>query len=90
MSIVTPGFRGRGRAAPELPPGQYLVHDFPVLSAGPTPVIDAVWKTRVKATWENRPLSVVSRRGLIALKSLRGSGQDIDDIRKLQSGRTTD
>ena len=55
-----------------------------------TPVIDAVWKTRVKATWENRPLSVVSRRGLIALKSLRGSGQDIDDIRKLQIGRTTD
>ena len=40
MSIVTPGFRGRGRAAPELPPGQYLVHDFPVLTAGPTPVID--------------------------------------------------
>jgi DMSO/TMAO reductase YedYZ molybdopterin-dependent catalytic subunit len=24
-----------------LPPGQYLVHDFPVLSAGPTPRVDA-------------------------------------------------
>ena len=23
-----------------LPPGQYLVHDFPVLSAGPTPTVD--------------------------------------------------
>ena len=38
MGIVTPGFTGRRReAAPKLPPGQYLVSDFPVLSAGPTP-----------------------------------------------------
>jgi hypothetical protein len=55
-----------------------------------TPVIEDVWKTRFKTVWENHPLSVVSRKGLIALKSLRSSGQDIDDIRKLQSGRTTD
>lgn len=41
MGIVTPGFRGRGRdSAPELPPGQYLTHDFPVLSAGPTPHVE--------------------------------------------------
>lgn len=40
MPIVTPGFRGRPRDADvELPPGQYRVHDFPVLSAGPTPRI---------------------------------------------------
>ena len=40
MSIVTPGFTGRGRAGqPDLPPGQYLTEDFPVLSAGPTPRI---------------------------------------------------
>jgi DMSO/TMAO reductase YedYZ molybdopterin-dependent catalytic subunit len=38
MGIVTPGFHGRGRrAGPDLPPGQYLTTDFPVLSAGPTP-----------------------------------------------------
>jgi DMSO/TMAO reductase YedYZ molybdopterin-dependent catalytic subunit len=30
------GFTGHGRSTPELPPGQYLVEDFPVLSAGPT------------------------------------------------------
>lgn len=36
--MVTRGFTGRRRRqAPELPPGQYLVEDFPVLSAGPTP-----------------------------------------------------
>ncbi|MFI7079155.1 sulfite oxidase-like oxidoreductase [Micromonospora sp. NPDC049903] len=40
MGIVTPGFQGRPRAdAPDLPPGQYLTPDFPVLSAGPTPKV---------------------------------------------------
>ena len=37
--IVSRGFRGRRRDddGGRLPPGQYLVDDFPVLSAGPTP-----------------------------------------------------
>ena len=40
MSFVSRGFKGR-RAddvpAGRMPPGQHLTHDFPVLSAGPTP-----------------------------------------------------
>ena len=41
MGSITPGFRGRPRdPSAHLPPGQYLVHDFPVLSAGPTPYVD--------------------------------------------------
>jgi hypothetical protein len=40
MSTVSRGFRGRRRPSAELPPGQSLVEDFPVLSAGPTPSID--------------------------------------------------
>jgi hypothetical protein len=43
MGTVSPGFKGRGRRTEpsvELPPGQYLVEDFPVLSAGPTPDIE--------------------------------------------------
>ena len=43
MGTVPPGFKGRGRRrkpSAELLPGQYLVEDFPVLSAGPTPSID--------------------------------------------------
>ncbi|GAA3661959.1 sulfite oxidase-like oxidoreductase [Lentzea roselyniae] len=38
MPIVSPGFTGR-RQSPDvqLPPGQYLTEDFPVLTAGPTP-----------------------------------------------------
>jgi DMSO/TMAO reductase YedYZ molybdopterin-dependent catalytic subunit len=39
-SPISRGFRGRrldAGAAARLPPGQYETHDFPVLSAGPTP-----------------------------------------------------
>jgi DMSO/TMAO reductase YedYZ molybdopterin-dependent catalytic subunit len=39
MGTVSRGFKGR-RPSAELPPGQYLVEDFPVLSAGPTPDIN--------------------------------------------------
>jgi hypothetical protein len=34
--------------------------------------------------WEGRHLSVISREGLISLKLLRGSGQDMDDIARLK------
>ena len=40
MSFISRGFHGRRReqaSDARLPPGQYLVRDFPVLSAGPTP-----------------------------------------------------
>jgi hypothetical protein len=40
MGIFTRGFSGRRRdSGRQLPPGQYLTDDFPVLSAGPTPRI---------------------------------------------------
>jgi DMSO/TMAO reductase YedYZ molybdopterin-dependent catalytic subunit len=40
MRFVSRGFKGRPRDKPQdarIPPGQYVVRDFPVLSAGPTP-----------------------------------------------------
>ena len=38
MGIISRGFSGRRRENDaNLPPGQYLTDDFPVLSAGPTP-----------------------------------------------------
>jgi DMSO/TMAO reductase YedYZ molybdopterin-dependent catalytic subunit len=39
VPIVTRGFHGRRDSSTPLPPGQFLAHDFPVLSAGPTPQI---------------------------------------------------
>jgi DMSO/TMAO reductase YedYZ molybdopterin-dependent catalytic subunit len=57
MAIINRGF-GRRRPEPaegaRLPPGQYLTHDFPVLSAGPTPHTDlAEWTFTVgeEARW---------------------------------------
>jgi len=38
--MATRGFTGRPDRSIDLPPGQHLVSDFPVLSAGPTPRID--------------------------------------------------
>ena len=41
MGVVSRGFFGRARQqSPDLPPGQFVTEDFPVLSAGPTPRID--------------------------------------------------
>jgi DMSO/TMAO reductase YedYZ molybdopterin-dependent catalytic subunit len=42
MGVVSRGFQGRRRqpGAGLIPPGQYLVDDFPVLTAGPTPTLD--------------------------------------------------
>nr|WP_246456292.1 molybdopterin-dependent oxidoreductase [Nocardioides mesophilus] len=49
MALPTPGFAGRPRRPrSDLPPGQYLTDDFPVLSAGPTPRVDlASWQLSV-------------------------------------------
>jgi DMSO/TMAO reductase YedYZ molybdopterin-dependent catalytic subunit len=59
MGIVSPGFFGRRRTSEDLPPGQYLTEDFPVLSAGPTPRIpldtwsfQIVTETGERDTWD--------------------------------------
>jgi hypothetical protein len=49
-----------------------------------TPATTNVWDTRAEVEWEGGKLWVVSREGLIFLKSLRSSGQDTDDIRQLR------
>jgi len=60
MAGFTRGFSGRQREeSPDLPPGQFLTHDFPVLSAGPTPRVDLdEWEFSIstesgkKHTWD--------------------------------------
>ena len=49
-----------------------------------TPAILPAWESRQEVAWEHGTLRVVSRDGLIALKSLRGSGQDLEDIMRLK------
>jgi DMSO/TMAO reductase YedYZ molybdopterin-dependent catalytic subunit len=47
MSFISRGFKGKRRgdiSSSRVPPGQHVVNDFPVLSAGPTPRVDlAKW-----------------------------------------------
>jgi DMSO/TMAO reductase YedYZ molybdopterin-dependent catalytic subunit len=56
MTPISRGFRGRPRAdidAARVPPGQYVVSDFPVLSAGPTPrVSTADWSFTIEGSLE--------------------------------------
>ena len=43
MAFISRGFKGKRRdtaSSSRVPPGQYVVTDFPVLSAGPTPRVD--------------------------------------------------
>src|SRR5882724_4632604 len=49
-----------------------------------TPQRRSAWESRVESEWEGGTFSVVSRAGLIALKQLRMSGQDLDDIKALE------
>ena len=71
MPIVTRGFKGRGRSSdPDLPPGQYLVTDFPVLSAGPTQRVETTdWEFQVRT--ENGAVTSWSWESFQALPSER-------------------
>jgi hypothetical protein len=60
--------------------GDLLSMDFLLV----TPEIRQIWKSRKEAGWEEGKLWVISREGLIRLKSLRGNAQDLDDIQKLK------
>ena len=67
MAVFSRGFGARRRESdPELPPGQYLTEDFPVLSAGPTPRIDtADWSFSI--TTESGAVTTWSWDQLMAL-----------------------
>jgi len=46
-------------------------------------VMPGVWEGREEMQWEGLPVRIVSRDGLITLKRLRGSKQDLADIEGL-------
>ena len=49
-----------------------------------TPETETAWESRTEFDWASQKLKVVSREGLIALKTFRNNGQDQDDIKYLQ------
>ncbi len=48
-----------------------------------TAALEEIWQNRRSFELEGGVVTVVSKEGLIAMKQLRGSGQDRDDISKL-------
>jgi hypothetical protein len=46
--------------------------------------LEPVWLGRVRASWGDQPLSVVSRDGLATMKRLAGRARDLDDIARLE------
>ena len=60
--------------------GDVLTIDLLIVNEEAMP---GVWAGREEMRWEGVPVWVVSRDGLVALKRLRGSKQDIADIERL-------
>jgi len=67
---------------PDPETGDLLSLDLLVVTAA----LESVWAGRERVAWAHGTLPVVSRAGLVAMKRLRGSGQDLDDIRALEDG----
>lgn len=61
--------------------GETLMLDLLVV----TPDLEWVWADRERRGWRGGQLTVVSRKGLIQLKTYRSSAQDLADIEKLES-----
>ena len=60
--------------------GDLLMVDFLLV----TPAFEAAWDNRIRVASPKGSVSVVSREGLIVLKSFRRSGQDMADIERLK------
>jgi DMSO/TMAO reductase YedYZ molybdopterin-dependent catalytic subunit len=63
MAVVSRGFGGHRQVDPRVPPGQYRTDDFPVLTAGPTPLIGT-------ADWTLDVTSVDGRRQSLTWQEL--------------------
>ncbi len=95
-ALVILGFLRREQAPTRLARGEVMMHrltklvpeDPEVLVLDMIEVLPGAtahaWQTRTSVEWEGHPVTVVSRDGLIELKRLRGSPQDIADIALLE------
>ncbi len=90
------GFRRREPVPSRLAQGQIVMHRLiRIAPADPEVLIVGViegqpgitaqaWDARETVEWEGQPVMAVSRAGLIALKRLRNSAQDLADIAALK------
>lgn len=54
-----------------------------------TPKVEDVWETREQVSLQENLLSIVSKEGLIKMKTLAGRPQDLADIERLQNDETS-
>src|SRR5437763_13095390 len=77
MAFISRGFRGKRRDAASssrVPPGQHVVGDFPVLSAGPTPRPDlAKWSFTI-----NGEVDAPKTRSWVELRKLPAEDITVD------------
>lgn len=50
-----------------------------------TPKVEDVWETKENLIWQNRNLCIVSRSGLIKMKTLAGRAKDLIDIDRIEN-----
>ena len=61
--------------------GELLSLDFLLV----TPQVEDVWESKKTVNWRGKPLSIVSKEGLIRMKELAGRDKDLIDIGRLQN-----
>ena len=95
-SLLPHGFVRRERAPIRLAKGEVVMHRLTKIVPGDPEVLSLdvievqpgatgdAWQTRTSTEWEGHSVTVVSRAGLIDLKRLRGSPQDMADIALLE------
>jgi hypothetical protein len=95
-TLLPYGFVRRERMPTRLGAGEVVMHRLTKITPGDPDVLvldvievragatEAAWSTRTSADWEGQSVTVVSRAGLIGLKRLRGSPQDVADIAMLE------
>ena len=95
-ALLPYGFVRRERTPTRLAAGEVVMHRLSKVVPGDPDVLmvdvievrsgvtERAWATRTDAEWEGHSVTVVSRAGLIGLKRLRGSPQDIVDIALLE------
>jgi len=97
VEVLLPhGFVRRERTPTRLAEGEIVMHRLTKIVPGDPEVLaldvievrpgvtEGAWQTRTGAEWEGHSVTVVSRAGLIGLKRLRGSPQDLADITLLE------
>lgn len=50
-----------------------------------TPQVEDVWENRQTIEWQGKPMSIVSRDGLIRMKELAGRHKDLIDIDRMKN-----